>query len=191
MINIRRSVFETNSSSTHSITIVKNNKNEYKYIPRNLETTYKVEEYGDVGGSDERYAVNKHRDEVDKLRYIINMIASFYEGKDNDWDYKRKDDKKYFEESFKQLINKDLFVWLKEVVKEETGTEIEYVKPTYNWYPFFETTYSDDEDIEYLLCIKENLDGINKEIFKDRVKDIIFNKDIIIENKNIPYGMED
>lgn len=188
MENIRRSVFETNSSSTHSITIIKNQEKFYKRIPRNSSTEYEVKEYGDVGGSDECYAVNEHCDEVDKLRYIINMIASFYEYDNDDWDYSRKNDDKYINECFDKLTRRNLFIWLKEVVKEETGTDIKIIKPNSRYYPFFDTTWSEDDNIEDLFEIEDDNDEEN---FKKRIKDIIFNKDIIIINKNVPYGIED
>lgn len=186
---VRRGVFETNSSSTHTITITKWEKPREVLIPRNLETTYKVEQYGDVSGSDEVYDIHKHSNEVDKLRFIINMIATIYDC-DDKWDCTRRNDKEYVKQSFNELINRDLFVWLKEVVKENTGTEIEYVQPTYNWHPFFETPYSEDEEIEYLLHVEKCGDTYNKEKFKNRIKEIIFNNEIIIENENCPYGME-
>ena len=190
MINIRRNVFETNSSSTHSITITKYEKPKENNIPRNLETTYKVEEYGDVRTGDDNYDIDKHNNEVNKLRFIVNMIASVYEYKDDDFEYDKRKDKEYIKESFNKLINRDLFVWLKEAVLEKTGTEIEYVQPENNWFPFFETPYSEDEDIETLLHIEKDGDKYNENKFKDRVKEIIFNNDIIIENENCPYGME-
>jgi hypothetical protein len=188
MINIRRSVFETNSSSTHSISIIKNQEKFYKRIPRNSSAEYKVEEYGDIGSSDDYYAENEHYDEVDKLRYIINMIASFYEYDDDDWDYSRKNDDEYVNECFDKLLRRNLFIWLKEVVKEETGTNIKIVQPYSRYYPFFEITWSDDINIKQLFKIEDDND---EEAFKKRIKEIIFDKDIIIINKNVPYGMED
>ena len=76
MKQIRRKVFETNSSSTHSITIAKKTEIKEKTIPRNYESIYLVKEIGDVGGGECEYELNVHMDEEDKLRYIINMIAT-------------------------------------------------------------------------------------------------------------------
>ena len=192
MISIRRNVFETNSSSTHSITITKWEKPKEFFIPRNLSTTYEVEEYGDVDFSDNYYLSDVHNGEINKLRFIINMIASVYEfcRWRPEFDSNKRNDKEYVKYSFNKLVNEELFVWLKEVVKEETGTEIEYVQPKNTWYPFFETTYSEGEEIETLLHIEEDGDSYNESKFKQRIKEIIFNNDIIIENENRPYGME-
>lgn len=178
MYQIRRGVFETNSSSTHSITITKWQKPKEKLIPRNYNSIYIVEEYGDVGGGECEYVLHTHYDEVDKLRYIVNMLATVY-------------DNIIGSENFILLVNRDLFVWLKEVVQEETGTRIEFEKPNSKYFPYFETTYSDEEDIRDLLDLTEVGDSFDKEKFKARVREIIFNKDIVIYNENLPYGFED
>ena len=59
------------------------------------------------------------------------------------------------------------------------------------WFPFFETTYSEDSSIEDMLDIEEDENGkYNEKQFKARIKDIIFNSKVYIENENCPYGME-
>lgn len=191
MISVRRNVFETNSSSTHSISIIKLQKPKVVLIPRNLDTTYKVEEYGDVGSSDERFMVDTHSNEVDKLRFVINMIATIVDSEaEIEWECEKRRDKKYTKECFEKLINHNLFIWLKDVVKENTGTEIEYVQPDYNWFPFFETTYSEDDDLKTLLHLEKTENGYDETKFKNRIKEIIFDNEMIIENENCPYGME-
>ncbi len=190
---VRNNVFETNSSSTHSISICRYEKPQENNIPRNYKDVYMVSEFGDVGGSDETYACDTHNTEVSKLRFLINMIASVYEDSElyGDWSYERKDDEVYKKEYFRKLITQDLFVWLKEVVFEETGTEIEIEMPSNNWFPYFEQTYTEYDSIENMLDIEEDENGkYNKDKFKTRIKDIIFNSKVYIENENCPYGME-
>lgn len=190
---VRNNVFETNSSSTHSISICRYEKPQENNIPRNYKDIYMVSEFGDVGGSDETYACDTHNTEVSKLRFLINMIASVYEDSElyGDWSYERKDDEVYKKEYFRKLITQDLFVWLKEVVFEETGTEIEIEMPSNNWFPYFEQTYTEYDSIENMLDIEEDENGkYNKDKFKTRIKDIIFNSKVYIENENCPYGME-
>lgn len=190
---VRNNVFETNSSSTHSISICRYEKPQENNIPRNYKDVYIVSEFGDVGGSDETYACDTHNTEVSKLRFLINMIASVYEDSElyGDWSYERKDDEVYKKEYFRKLITQDLFVWLKEVVFEETGTEIEIEMPSNNWFPYFEQTYTEYDSIENMLDIEEDENGkYNKDKFKTRIKDIIFNSKVYIENENCPYGME-
>lgn len=190
---VRNNVFETNSSSTHSISICRYEKPQENNIPRNYKDIYMVSEFGDVGGSDETYACDTHNTEVSKLRFLINMIASVYEDSElyGDWSYEKKDDEVYKKEYFRKLITQDLFVWLKEVVFEETGTEIEIEMPSNNWFPYFEQTYTEYDSIENMLDIEEDENGkYNKDKFKTRIKDIIFNSKVYIENENCPYGME-
>ncbi len=190
---VRNNVFETNSSSTHSISICRYEKPQENNIPRNYKDVYMVSEFGDVGGSDETYACDTHNTEVSKLRFLINMIASVYEDSElyGNWEYERKDDEIYKKEYFRKLITQDLFVWLKEVVFEETGTEIEIEMPSNNWFPYFEQTYTEYDSIENMLDIEEDEnDKYNKDKFKTRIKDIIFNSKVYIENENCPYGME-
>lgn len=190
---VRNNVFETNSSSTHSISICRYEKPQENNIPRNYKDIYMVSEFGDVGGSDETYACDTHNTEVSKLRFLINMIASVYEDSElyENWEYERRDDETYKKEYFRKLIIQDLFVWLKEVVFEETGTEIEIEMPSNNWFPYFEQTYTEYDSIENMLDIEEDENGkYNKDKFKARIKDIIFNSKVYIENENCPYGME-
>ncbi|MBQ7240295.1 MAG: hypothetical protein IJH63_01640 [Methanobrevibacter sp.] len=190
---VRNNVFETNSSSTHSISICRYEKPQENNIPRNYKDVYMVSEFGDVGGSDETYACDTHNTEISKLRFLINMIASVYEDSElyENWEYERRDDEIYKKEYFRKLITQDLFVWLKEVVFEETGTEIEIEMPSNNWFPYFEQTYTEYDSIENMLDIEEDENGkYNKDKFKTRIKDIIFNSKVYIENENCPYGME-
>ncbi|MBQ8298417.1 MAG: hypothetical protein IJX99_00840 [Clostridia bacterium] len=185
MKQIRRGVFETNSSSSHSITITKWEPPKVVDIPRNYEEIFEVYEFGDVDGGEDRYGLDTHLDEVSKLRFIVNMLARVYE--DLEWD---DDTFEWGNLKFYELIKQDLFVWLKEAVKEETGTEIAYIHPKCKEYPYFEATYSEYDDMKDLLHIEKDGDGFNKEKFKARVKEIIFNKEIVIYNEECPYGME-
>ena len=195
MEKIRRHTFETNSSSTHTITISKYQKPREENIPRNLTRTtgkvFDIVEYGDCGGDDETYACDTMRTEVEKLSFIINMVASvasdlYYNSEDYDdlWDSNKVEDNEYITQCFNKFVSMDLFIWLKEAVLEETGTMINYVQPESNWFPFYETTYDENDGVEEILCAND------KEKFKNRVKEIIFDGDIVIENEVCPYGME-
>ena len=184
MLQIRRNVFETNSSSTHSITITKPIREKAKRIPRNYKHLYMVSEIGEVCGGECEYALNSFFDEVDKLRFVVNMIATVY-------DHSRYYNNNEYKKDFETLINKELFVWLKEVVREETGTEITFERPYSEYYPYFDTVYSEYDEIEDLLALEMNSGEYDKEKFKNRIKEIIFDKDIAVYNENCPYGMEE
>ena len=114
MKTIRANSFETNSSSTHSITISKYQKPREDNIPRNLTRDtgklFSVVEYGDCGGGDEEYACDTLRTETEKLSFIINMIASVVEDTHYDmWDYDKRNESGYNEKIFNQMINLNVF----------------------------------------------------------------------------------
>lgn len=97
---IRRGVFETNSSSTHSVSIYNRGKLQYSDIPRESEII--------LDGS-YSYGTDIF-DELGKLNYIVTMLASIIERK---CDY---DEMKI--ESFDEMVGLNWFKWLAEVVKE-------------------------------------------------------------------------
>ena len=163
MKQIRRCVFETNSSSTHSISIYKWQKPEEINIPRN--TTLEVS--GKISGRTEI------TDEVGKLNYIVVMLASVLEYED-EMDYETS--------TFEDVVNSKLFVWLKEIVKEKSNTEIIY-KQTYDYFPFFETTYDEGRGIKEVFGCDLN----NEVSFKERITSIIYEPDMIIEDKESKY----
>ena len=159
----RRKVFETNSSSTHSISIYKWKKPEEHDIPSNssLEVT------GYVSGRTEI------TDEVSKLNYIVVMLASLIENDDN-FDYDTA--------TLNDVINYKWFVWLKEIVKEQRNTDIVF-KTDQACFPFFETTYDEGRGIKKVL----DCDIDDKTEFKTRITSIIFEPDMIIEDKENEY----
>lgn len=172
---IRRGVFETNSSSTHSVSIYNNSNRKFQNIPKNSELiindTY---EYGtDIF------------DELGKLNYVVTMLASIIERK---CDY---DELKV--ESFEEMINLNWFKWLSDVVKEKSNTKIIYKCPTYydgrdkTYQPYYDTTYDEYDSIEAIFIGDDN-DTLNNEVkFKNRVKDIIYNPSVVIEDKENEY----
>lgn len=172
---IRRGVFETNSSSTHSVSIYNNEKRKFQDIPKDSEIIL-----------DDTYAYGTDIfDETGKLNYVVTMLASIVE---------RKCDYDELEiESFEDMINLNWFKWLTEIVKEESNTEIIYKCPTrYDGkertsVPFYSTTYDENDTIEDIFTgdCSDIMD--NKTKFKERVKDIIYNPSVIIEDKENEY----
>jgi len=172
---IRRGVYETNSSSTHSVSIYNNSKRRFQDIPRNSEVVLNdTYEYGtDIF------------DELGKLNYVVTMLASIIERK---YDY---DELKV--ESFENMINLNWFRWLADVVREESNTEVIYKCPTYSdgrdktYQPYYDTTYDEYDSIETILA-GDDSDMLDDEMkFKERIKDIIFNPSIVIEDKENEY----
>lgn len=181
MKQVRRGVFETNSSSSHSITITKWEPPKEMDILRNSVEVFKVAEMGQAG----EYQKVTHESEIDKLRFVINMIAQAYE--ELTWGESEEYVKSFNNVPFEKLVNHDLFACLKEVVKEETGTEIEFIKPNGNRFPYFDMAFDDDKYTKDLLDIEIEGTTLNKEKFKTRLKEIIFNKEIIIKDCDNSY----
>lgn len=162
---IRRHVFETNSSSTHSISIYKWEPTTESSIPLNTEII--------IDGSISTQTEIK--DELGKLNYIVAILASIagdrQECSENDE-----------EDTFEELINVSHFVWLKEIIKEKCNTDIVYQSDG-TYFPYFETTYDEDTRAEDILGC--NID--NEIEFKNKVREIIFDENYIIEDKENEY----
>lgn len=192
---IREGVFETNSSSTHSVTISRR-KPKVDDIPRGV-NSFLVSDRGDISFSDESVIIDRCETEMDKLSFVINMLASVC----NDWqddnkmfldyDYDKRyqvdDVKDYMTQFWLEMINSELFTALKDCVYEVTGTTIEFERPDEDYIPFYGIVYSDEGfSIEEILGIENgDLSGL-----KDKLKELIFDKEITIINSNIPYGCE-
>lgn len=195
---IRNSIFETNSSSTHSLIIESKKEFIPKTIPRNSKEIFMVDEYGVANGGDEDLVVHKIIDEVDKLRFTCNVLATICDdGSDRydklfegyDWQtYYNSDDKiSYIKPFWDRMINCDLFTSLKEAVFEVTGTQIDFIQPDTS-IPFYDCVYIENDSLDKLFHINDPFD---KEDFKSFIKDLIFNENIIITDESIPYGCGD
>lgn len=160
---IRKNVFETNSSSTHSISIYKWQPTRESKIPVNGE----LEVDGYISSQTEI------KDEVGKLNYIVVMLASILDHEDRDYDN---------EPNLEEVINSNIFVWLKEIIKEQRNTDIVY-KSDQSYFPYFETTYDENDSIEEIL--KCDID--DEKSFKERITEIIFDENIVIEDKENEY----
>ena len=168
---IRRCVFETNSSSTHSLSILSRNTRKFSDIPKNSEVII-----------DGTYTLGEEIfDELGKLNHIVIMLASIVEIK-CDFDELEVN-------SFETMIELDWFKWLTEAIEEESNTKVIYKHPLnwrgekVTWIPFYDTTYDEDETVEYIFTDGNSEIMTNKEKFKERVKDIVYNKEIIIMDK--------
>lgn len=191
---IREGVYETNSSSSHSI-VIKRKKVHEMNIPLGL-ANYKVSEMGDVSYSEEQIDIDRHYTQVDKLRFMLNILASICEHLYNDnkmfvnydYDNPNRHSYEYMEQFWEEMISSVYFKTLEDVVYEETGTHIEFVRPQSDYIPFYSAIYSEDQDIEDILEI--DTDNLDIDKFKRKLKEIIFDEDIVIVNANIPYGCE-
>jgi len=161
MKKIRQGVFETNSSSTHSLSLRSSRDYENFSIPEEIS-------FGEFGWG---YDVLKSPEE--KLSYVLTFIGHlerFYDIKDLKSANSKFEEVKYIK-------------WLKEVVKEKTGESFDIVLIDSEYYPF---GYIDHQSLEPSIFEEEGFwseDGVE---FKNKMKDLIFNEkySIIIDNDN-------
>ena len=170
---IRHGVFETNSSSTHSVSIYKKKINTNN-IP--IDTVLNISTDYDRG---------VFYSEVDKLNFIVIMLASIVENK---CDYEDLEIK-----SFNEMISLPWFKWLAEVVKEESNTDIIYKVPTYwngkekTYVPYYETTYDENNSIEEIFTDFEPEILTDKAKFKELVKNLIYDPTVVMEDVKEEY----
>lgn len=161
--NVRQMVFETNSSSTHSLSIVGANAM-VSPSPSGTSGNKIVIRPGEYGWGFERLY-----DCWSKLSYIVTAIQ-------------------YHEPGVKELIYADkpvvledctYFKWLSEMVQEYTGRDIEYQQSYDKWYPH---GYIDHQSMDLLddYFVDDEVE------FKNNMRDVIFNNkyQIIIDNDN-------
>ena len=160
--NIRRNVFETNSSSSHSISIEHVDASDL-IIPR--DTTIEI-----TGTLDDCFL----RTQMQKLNFVVSIVASIIEDE-------------YYENSaetslpsVEAVINNRLFTWITDVVKENSNTHLIF-KGTRKRFPYFNTTYDDDESA-LMLITNHQPDLINdEEKFKDIIKNIIYSEGVLVK----------
>lgn len=160
MINVRKSVFETNSSSTHSITVADNGslKNNLKCYDGFIQM-----QCGEFG-----WEYRVFDDAYTKLSYLITFIFSGFVKKDTDEIDWRK---------FNKPDNKHKHYWHKliEAVRDFTDCEPAVVPVEEDWWPY---GYIDHQSMN---VAEEILKGS-----KGRIKRFIFNphSKLIIDNDN-------
>ena len=192
---IRLNTFETNSSSSHSLVIGKRTEPVLEQFPRNSEYIYHLEEYGVTWCDECTPDIARLCSEVDKARFMLNIIASHIEDDDDcegghypevtfwlDYDNEIKNPNRTFE----TLIKQKPFVWLKEVLESYTGTEFKFVEPDDNYYPCYGRVYDECKAVDEATGI----DFFDEEKFKERVTEIIFNEEIVIVDADIPYSCD-
>jgi DNA polymerase sigma len=147
MKQVRNMVFETNSSSTHSITLT--GLKDYYDIPTH---TLNIE-FGEYGWEQERYYSVRS-----KLSYVFTMIQYkiFY--------YEPTDEKDlYFE-----ITNSKYAKWIREMVKDFCEQEIEINKNYSTYYP---CGYIDHQSTDIL----DDFWSDDENEFKKNMKEFIFN----------------
>lgn len=174
---IRKNVFETNSSSSHSI-VISNKENKTMKFPRKSNDVFKLD-YVAPSCCDSSSDYEFLTTEVSKAGYLLCIIASYLEyGADEDI----IDFEKVRTLTFNDIYEVKQFKWLKELIEEETDTVIEFEPNSRrrDSFPFYPVTYDDESDITELFCF----DWEDENSFKIYMKDIIFNPNIGIIDKD-------
>lgn len=153
MIKIRSNVFETNSSSTHSVCIEKNYKERFIYqdLPENTTITIRsnyLSQFEDNGVNDTEWQ---------KLIILIELILGIKN--------------KYG--SVKNLC-KDYIEILKKTVKDERNLTLNFDFDPEKRSPYY-ADFADDDDIFSLFYFEPNDDA---ESIYDIFKNFVFNKDV-------------
>ena len=162
MIKVRKNVFETNSSSTHSISIERCLKNDFKYIniPKNKNIYINKPEFNMDGDNITEWT---------KLNALIDFIIGYYNEtdifKEENYNFVRKVD-----------TEKPIFNIIKKIIKDECNSELTI--PFYDRY-FYRTDNCGKNSL-YIL-------GLNEQEIYDCFKDIIFNPDINFSHRENEY----
>lgn len=165
MKQIRNSVFETNSSSTHSLSLGSRKDAEY-VIPKHdkdTEVTYTCGEFG----WEESYLETWD----EKLEYILTAIQYHIPLPENYWEDKTAN------LVYNCVINSNFYKWLQEMIYDHCGLKIRLEKLDDNYYPM---GYIDHQSTDMLSW--EFVDDEHR--FKDNMKNIIFLKDSYIKTDN-------
>ena len=184
MKKIRPIVFETNSSSTHSLVIHKFNQTNNE-IPRNAEL--------DICKELKSLSNNLIVGEMYKLRYLVSLIALHLEEESYDG-YFGKDANSYWGEKAQEgwekyqdeIMKYPWITWLCDIVKEECNTTLIF-NPCYSEFPYIsDFTYFEDETTWRLLGLCKS-EIYNEDRVKSVFRNIIFNPSIVLEDRVDEY----
>lgn len=177
---IRNSVFETNSSSVHSVVIQGKSTN---YTPSSWNNKVEWSDYF----NEERIAVelgefgwgyDYYSDAYTKLQYLLTMICEIYSSKQ---EYCDGNDIKAFLDA---VYTSDDFINLSSIINDKMGYSI-FISPEpyYNDFQHLELNgYIDHQSVEYYNCLNDFL----ADWHINSIEDFIFDCSIslIIDNDN-------
>ena len=160
MIKIRKNVFETNSSSVHSICLCNLGKNATKKIPSN--ETINIDEDFSIDGDGFNIS------EWQKLCCIIDMIRYYKNGEEEDSDVSNK-----------------LFEVLKKLIKEEKNSNLVINNDADYEYCDESDDYGSEYGIFDMLNINEDDD---EETILNAFKNVIFDPNTVVYHKENERG---
>lgn len=164
MKQIRNNVFETNSSSTHAISMSGCKDNFIQPYSNNDIIEIEFGEYGWEHNSLDGYH--------EKLSYILTMIQYHI-------NHKELPDDNESQEYIDAILNSKWFTWLKDMVFEYCGKHLVVNSEVVGWYP---AGYIDHQSTDIL----DDWWSEDEKTFKENMKDIVFNDrySIVTDNDN-------
>jgi len=158
MKSIRKSVFETNSSSMHSLAVIGGDRmNHDIYTTLDENGVKKIPAHSGEHG----WGYDTLKTPIEKLGYVTTMIQ--------------------YKDSVDEIPNSKYFGWLSEMIKDYTGYELLYVpnSPDDKWY---RDGYIDHQSTDIL----DDEWSSDEQEFKNNMRNVIFNDKyfIIIDNDN-------
>jgi len=173
---IRGGVFETNSSSMHSLSI--NGKDNVSHPT--LMNGY----FGEFGWGYDTYS-----NPEDRLSYLLTAIAQ-----------RLQISYEYSEGNKDLFLSSKWFLWTNELIKDFTSNEISFnwenISTSYYCFGYIDhqsiNSQKDDEGM-YVADILSDFWSNDKNKFKENMKEFIFNNkyEIVIDNDNSPHGYTD
>lgn len=172
---IRISVFETNSSSVDTLSINRKHRGYLFDIPRDTE----VRVWGLIKDK------TCYFDEMSKLNMILAILETIYMR--HHPEFEKYNEPENPEMLYTKMVTSDWFVWLAEVIKEESNSEIIYEPPKLKdgfgveWYhPFYGIVYDSSHSAEEIFTADNPCILLDKKLFKKHVKTIIYDPDVFI-----------
>lgn len=198
MINIRYNTFETNSSSTHSLSIVPSNLDAISLLQHVCDAESFIHQYesDDIGdtwtitlqhiedGDEEEVAITRFQSYEGKLSYVFMQMFDIALD-----EYLAKNDTRYetiYENVFNFLKTKNYYMWFterltREALKHNKKVEIEMEDPCDYAYPCFVADCGDERPV----MTKETI--ASRESFNAYV-DMILDENTDIVHVDTPYN---
>lgn len=171
MFKIRKGIFETNSSSTHSVSIEGDKKLDNPNLPVYCESNKVKSGFGKFG-----WEVDSYADQETKLSYLLTMIAEVNKRKDNLCSFYELEDFKKVEDVIKKHCKCDGI---------DIGKEPEIEK--YKWYDGEYYSYNidgyiDHQSTETYHCLDDFLNdwGVT-------IEEFIFSPNVWLNTDNDNY----
>ena len=167
MYKIRKNVFETNSSSMHSVSVYKNN---FKLDPPNLRINNKnmvVSGFDDFG-----WDIQDYISQDSKLRYLLTMVME-YNAYGEDFEIYQDKDFKKIEKVVKDYCNCDGI---------EIDSEIKFEKYSYCGEMMYYWDFDgciDHQSLEYFFGVNDFLNS-----WGVTIKEFIFSPNVVLHTDN-------